>query len=62
MEEYKHIYKIRLIGHEEELNKLLELYGGEIVQDGMLFLGEYWYHTDCERETLKNSTLVNLLE
>ncbi|SET01615.1 hypothetical protein SAMN05421676_102348 [Salinibacillus kushneri] len=59
--EYKNCFKIKPVAGESDLQRLGELYGGVLKLDAGLWPNEFWYHTNCERETLEKSILVDLL-
>ena len=63
MQGYAKRYKIEVISknHRAELNTLMEMYGGKIELDARLWPGQYWYHADAKKETLKQSGLIKVL-
>lgn len=61
---YDNRFKIRV--EDAEFNQTVDqlgiLYGGIIEMDASLMSNEYWYYTNCDRETLANSILVKVVE
>lgn len=60
--EYKNQFKVRLVSERDALDKIGELYGGFIEFDSKLRGDEFWYFTDTDKETLKKSVLIEILD
>lgn len=58
---HKNRFKVKIID-VADLRILGELYGGYLEIDCCLNRNEYWYVTDCSRQVLEKSTLVELLD
>lgn len=61
---YANRFKVRIedTRFKEIVERIGSIYGGMFEADASLLSDEYWYYTNVNKETLKNSILVELVE
>lgn len=60
-EEASNKFKVK-INNLNNIHRIGELYGGYLEEDARLLEKEYWYYTNADKETIRQSVLLELIE
>ncbi len=61
-ETYKNRFKIRTKNSKKDLDNFGSLYDGIFKEDAYLRSDEYWFHTNIDEKTIRDSILVELVD
>lgn len=63
MRKYKNKFKVKFNCHDQySIIQFLTIHGGMLRADPKLKVDEYWCETNADKETLKQSILIKLID